>query len=107
MQAVADDFSIQAYHQDQVVELPAETYVIASSDFCPYAALNFNDKAISFQGHPEFNADYTEKLLTNRRDLNLLPYEQSTTAINTVDKAIQPQWVAQWICDFLRHKLGR
>ncbi|MEM5528733.1 gamma-glutamyl-gamma-aminobutyrate hydrolase family protein [Gammaproteobacteria bacterium AS21] len=105
MKNTTDSFAIQAYHQDQVVELPADTQVIASSDFCPYAALNFNDRAISFQGHPEFDASYTKELLINRRDLQLLPVEQSTQAINDIEKPIQRQLIAQWICDFLHHKL--
>lgn len=99
-------FSIQAYHQDQVVELPKDTQVLASSTFCPYAALSFNDRAISFQGHPEFAADYTKKLLTNRRDLKLLPNALSNQAIEHIDKPVQRQQVADWICNFLRHKLA-
>ncbi|MEH6445506.1 MAG: type 1 glutamine amidotransferase [Oceanospirillaceae bacterium] len=99
-------FSIQAYHQDQVVQLPADTQVLASSDFCPFAALNFNNRAISFQGHPEFAADYTKKLLTNRRDLKLLPYELSSKAIDEIENPIQRQLVADWICNFLRFKLS-
>lgn len=99
------EFSIQAYHQDQVVQLPAETEVIAASDFCPYAALNFADKAISFQGHPEFSADYTEKLLSNRRDLKLLPTELANQAIADINAPVQSSQVARWICSFLRQKL--
>ncbi|EPJ44820.1 MAG: hypothetical protein OFPII_32100 [Osedax symbiont Rs1] len=105
MTDVPERFAIQAYHQDQVIELPDNTQVIARSDFCPYAALNFNDRAISFQGHPEFAADYTAKLLISRRDLKLLPYRQSTQAIQEINKPIQRQLVAQWVCQFLRFKL--
>jgi len=105
MEEATDSFSIQAYHQDQVVELPENTEVIARSDFCPYAALSFNDKAISFQGHPEFDASYTKELLTNRRDLELLPYEQSSKAIANIDKPVQRQLVAKWMCNFLYQKL--
>jgi GMP synthase-like glutamine amidotransferase len=103
----ADKFAIQAYHQDQVVELPDNTQVIASSGFCPYAALNFDNKAISFQGHPEFGAPYTKLLLSNRRDLKLLPYELSSKAIEGIETPIQRETVAQWICDFLHYKLAK
>ena len=107
MSEQATTFAIQAYHQDQVVELPENTTVIAHSDFCPYAALNFNDRAISFQGHPEFSAAYTEKLLTNRRDQGLLPHLLSSVAIEGIQDAVQRPRVAHWICDFLRYKLNR
>ncbi|MGB1236682.1 MAG: type 1 glutamine amidotransferase [Pseudomonadales bacterium] len=102
MQGAPAHFSIQAYHQDQVVELPANTKVVASSDFCPYAALNFDNRAITFQGHPEFDASYTGKLLTNRRDLKLLPQQQATEAIANITQPLQREQVAQWICGFLR-----
>lgn len=102
----SDCFAIQAYHQDQVIDLPEKTQVVAASDFCPYAALNFDDRAISFQGHPEFGADYTQALLTNRRDLKMLPEELSTQAIENVNQPINRSLVATWICQFLRHKLS-
>ena len=102
----SDSFTIQAYHQDQVIELPENTEVVAGSDFCPYAALNFDDRAISFQGHPEFAAAYTKAILTNRRELKLLPEELSTQAIENVDQPIMQSLVATWICQFLRHKLN-
>ncbi|EPJ50714.1 MAG: hypothetical protein OFPI_19530 [Osedax symbiont Rs2] len=102
----SDRFAIQAYHQDQVIELPKDTQVVAASDFCPYAALNFNGRAISFQGHPEFAAQYTKALLINRRGLKMLPRELSTQAIENIDKPIDQSLVGTWICQFLRHKLS-
>ena len=49
---------IPASHQDQVVQQPPQTDVIASSIFTPYAGLAWHDqRAISFQFHPEFEPD--------------------------------------------------
>lgn len=98
-------FAIQAYHQDQVVELPDETQVLAGSEFCPYGALSIANKAITFQGHPEFSSTYIKALLTNRRDLGLLPVDLSTQAIETIATPNQRHQVATWICQFLRSKL--
>lgn len=46
-------------HQDQVIRLPDNATVMATSDFCPYAALAFGDPdkplAISMQAHPEYD----------------------------------------------------
>ncbi|NQZ33077.1 MAG: gamma-glutamyl-gamma-aminobutyrate hydrolase family protein [Oceanospirillaceae bacterium] len=106
LQDTQDVFSIQAYHQDQVVELPENTQILASSEFCPLAALNFNDRAISFQGHPEFDPHYTKKLLCSRRDMQLLPIELSNQAIDLVNTPIQRELVAKWICQFLEFKLS-
>lgn len=64
-----DAFTIQAFHQDQVITPPQRSEIIAGSEFCPYAALNIDNKALTFQGHPEFSATFSKALLTNRRPL--------------------------------------
>ena len=64
----SEDFAIVAFHQDQIVDLPFDARVLATSDFCPYAALAYKDQAISFQGHPEFSVDYEEVLIEDRRE---------------------------------------
>ena len=40
--------------------------MIASSDFCPYAAYAIGDQVLCFQGHPEFVHDYSRELLELR-----------------------------------------
>jgi len=61
MHGFDETFSGHAVHQDQVIELPETATVIASSEFCPYAALVYGDPenpdALSVQPHPEFSAD--------------------------------------------------
>ena len=59
----AEEVSIYAYHQDQVVEKPPGATVFLESDFCPYAGLSYGDSAISIQAHPEFEAEYEFALL--------------------------------------------
>lgn len=58
--------TLDAWHQDQVMELPEGARVLASSEFCPYAALGYGDKVLTFQPHPEFDAGYTADLLEVR-----------------------------------------
>lgn len=105
MKGAEQEFSMQAYHQDQVLELPAGTEVIASSEFCPYAALNFADRAISFQAHPEFSAEYTRALLSNRMSQGMLPEQQTQQALEVLDQPNQRQLVGSWMASFLRYKL--
>jgi GMP synthase-like glutamine amidotransferase len=57
---------LNAWHQDQVVEKPAEATVIATNDFCRNAALLYGDLAWSVQPHPEIQDDYMQGLLENR-----------------------------------------
>lgn len=98
------EFTIQAFHQDQVTKIPPQSTVIASSEFCPYAALNIADKALTFQGHPEFSGAFSRALLSSRRDLGIIPLEQSNAAIAHSDTDLNQYFVADWICAFIRAK---
>ena len=59
--------SIPASHQDQVVTCPADARVTLANDFTPFAGLDYGD-AISFQGHPEFDAGFGTALIEQRRE---------------------------------------
>ena len=57
---------LNAWHQDQVVVPPANAKTVMTSEFCKFAGLNYDDKIITFQPHPEFNSDYINGLIENR-----------------------------------------
>lgn len=61
--------SLFAWHQDQVVSLPADARVVGSTPFCQYAALAYGDKAYSLQPHPEFTREFFAKLVQARKDV--------------------------------------
>lgn len=61
-----ETLSLNAWHQDQVVEAPVDAEVIASSDFCRYAGFSYKGKAMSLQPHPEFERGEVDMLLTAR-----------------------------------------
>ena len=58
--------TLNAWHQDQVIELPEGAKRIASNDFCTNAALLYGDRAFTVQAHPEFGHDFIEGLLEHR-----------------------------------------
>lgn len=66
MKNAPERVTIPAVHQDQVVEKPPGAEVIATSEFCTYAALAYDDVGLSFQGHPEFSEAYQRDLLDVR-----------------------------------------
>ncbi len=49
------EVQLNAWHQDQVVEKPADAKQIAKNEFCENAALLYGKKAFTLQPHPEFN----------------------------------------------------
>ncbi|MCI2397896.1 type 1 glutamine amidotransferase [Aliiroseovarius subalbicans] len=58
--------ALNAWHQDQVTELPEGAQVIASNAFCENAALVINDSILTIQPHPEFGAQMIDGLITYR-----------------------------------------
>jgi len=91
--------SVPASHQDQVVEQPPNTEVVASSPFTPFAALAWTDRpAISVQFHPEFQPDYAKALISARRENMPDP----DGAIASLDKPNDNGLVAAWIRRFLQ-----
>jgi len=61
-----DVISLNAWHQDQVVERPADATAIASNEFCENAALVYGKRAFTVQAHPEFEGAFIDGLIRTR-----------------------------------------
>ena len=57
---------LNAWHQDQVTQVPEGARVVASNDFCANASLMIGDHILTIQPHPEFTAWLVEQLITHR-----------------------------------------
>ena len=70
-----ESFSMHAMHQDQVVSLPEDAEVLASSPFCENAMVAYGNPespyAISIQPHPEFTRGFAEALVVFRRTTHI------------------------------------
>jgi len=86
---------LNAWHQDQVVELPADAQVIGSSNTCRYAALQYRSNTVSLQPHPEFENDYVKLLLTERGDV--LPAERRSQAEKSLHNALTNKPISKWL----------
>lgn len=84
---------LNAWHQDQVVELPEGAEVVASNDFCPYAALVYGPRIFTVQPHPEFTAATLAGLLKFRGP-GLVPDDQLAAATADLDKPVNTQAMA-------------
>ncbi len=58
--------TLNAWHQDQVIQLPEGATCLASSDFCANAALLYDNRAFTVQAHPEFGHAVIDALITHR-----------------------------------------
>ena len=88
--------ALNAWHQDQVVEKPADAEVIATSDFCRYAGFRYKGPAFSVQPHPEFDRTALDLLLTVRAPGVVAPdrIEAATAAMeDSVDNAVMAEQI--------------
>ena len=61
-----DVLHLNAYHQDQVLDLPEGAVREAGNAFCQNAAMSVGDTIYTIQPHPEFDADYIRMLIKYR-----------------------------------------
>ena len=94
----APNFAIPVSHQDQIVEQPPASRVLARNDFSPFGLLAYDHQpAISFQGHPEWDPAFARALIEGRRDW--LP--GADAAIESLGMPNDRALVAGWIRRFL------
>lgn len=88
-------------HHDQVVCLPEEAALVATSAFCVNESFRIRNHILTFQGHPEYTSEYARHLLINHAKLESL--ELKTQALRGID-SLKHQGIiaAQWIINFTR-----
>lgn len=62
----SETVTLNAWHQDQVVEVPEGAQTLATSEFCQNAGFIYGDKAFSVQPHPEFDDAFIAGLIEHR-----------------------------------------
>lgn len=85
-------------HQDQVVSLPENAEILASSNFCPIYMVQYENIALGIQGHPEFSKGYAAGLYNKRR--GIIPDSDIDNAIKTLDLNVDDMTVAKWLLQF-------
>ncbi len=98
MDGDSSSFAIPVSHQDQVVEQPPESRVLARNSFSPFGLLAYDGHpSISFQGHPEWDPAFAKALIESRRAR--LP--DPDAAIASLDRPNDRARVGGWIRRFL------
>lgn len=92
--------ALNAWHQDQVTELPPGAQVIASNDFCANAALVIGQNVLTIQPHPEFSAEMIAGLIDHRAASVPAPLVAEARA--TLDTKTDNAEFGQRMADFLR-----
>ncbi|MEL7260486.1 MAG: type 1 glutamine amidotransferase [Pseudomonadota bacterium] len=93
--------TLNAWHQDQVTEVPQGAEVIATNAFCENAALVYGNRIWTVQAHPEFGADMIDALATHRGP-GVVPDRQLDAARATLDTPTDRHEVAADMAAFLK-----
>lgn len=89
-----EELPLNAWHQDQVTELPPEAEVVGESDFCRYAALSYGGRIFTVQPHPEYGGDFIGGLIAERGP-GVVPQDLLDTATGTLGEATAQQAMAE------------
>lgn len=91
--------TLNAWHQDQVTELPPGARPLAQNEFCAYPALIYSDRAFTVQAHPEFRDDFVEGLMA-ARGRGVVPEPVMQAAAQRLGKPNGAQRIAAMIAEF-------
>ncbi len=101
------EMALYALHQDQIVDLPPDVTVLASSPFCPVAALAYGPLdaplAISVQPHPEFDSGFTGDVIKMRRGKEMTE-ETAREALEHLHDPVNSTDLAHWFVRYLTAK---
>lgn len=98
-----DEFVLNAMHQDQVMALPDQARLLASSPFCAYAALVYGDSILTFQPHPEFTLAFERELIRLRLGSQVPEALGQEALASLTDSAqVDSARVGGWIASFLQ-----
>ncbi len=104
MRSAPSSFTLCAMHQDQVTTLPDNAYVFATSDFCQYAGLIYDDQVLTLQAHPEYTAMYESELIEVLKNTQVLPAVVAEYGINGIrdyGSSVNSDMVASWLVNFM------
>ena len=85
--------------QDQVVALPENSKVIATSPCCQVAMFTVNKTMLGIQAHPEFSKQFNQSVMISRKAR--IGEAKVEAAIKSFDLQLHHRTVARWIENFI------
>lgn len=101
-QAQGTSYTAHAMHRDQVVEVPQGATVVASANYCPVAALDYDFPARSVQFHPEFQESLVQDAIEAFEGKVLTDDEIKHARQTMKDGVVDQSLYAQEVADFFR-----
>ncbi|WP_226898214.1 type 1 glutamine amidotransferase [Mangrovicoccus algicola] len=98
--------ALNAWHGDQVVEVPEGAEIIATGEDVPVGAMRIGDRVLTLQTHPEMTNACLLGLVDLRRDTGIFAPGQVEAAEAAADEPVDSARAAEWIGDFYRRALA-
>ncbi len=95
--------ALNAWHQDQVTQLPDGARVVGSSDFCANAVLAYGDSIWTIQPHPEFSPAFMDGLIKTRGK-GLVPDTRLEAATAKLSEPLDSTDIATHMAQFFKSK---
>ncbi|EAQ44858.1 glutamine amidotransferase, class I [Roseobacter sp. MED193] len=93
--------TLNAWHQDQVIERPTEARVLAGNDFCENGILAYGDHIWTLQPHPEFDNEFTGGLI-DKRGRGVVPDQILDQASQQLDTPVDSPAIATFLAEFMK-----
>lgn len=94
-----EQFNLAMSCQDQVVRLPENSVVLASSAACPVAMFRVGENMLGIQAHPEFPVKYAAALMEMRAER--IGREKVLAGRDSFAHTVHEKTVARWMMGFL------
>ncbi len=98
--------TLNAWHQDQVVDPPAGARILGGNAFCKYAVLGYGDHIWTIQPHPEFDTAFVDGLIRTR-GRGVVPDEVLNAAAATLNGPTDTRDIAMHMAAVLQGKPTR
>lgn len=105
MQPPQDQVNLLMLCQDQVVNLPPASKVLAKSADCPIGMFRVGHHMLGIQAHPEFTPAYDRAVFLSRVDR--IGEAKVAAALDSLQRPNEAQVMANWIRSFVNQALRR
>jgi len=98
------EYNLLMMCQDQIVELPPDSTVLAATADCPVGMVQVGPRMIGLQAHPEFPVAYVKGLLEERAER--IGSKKVAMALDSLAQPLDAGVVGMWIENFIRSHKG-
>jgi GMP synthase (glutamine-hydrolysing) len=98
---LGSSYTVLTSYQDQIEELPPGAEILGWNEHCPVSMMGVGQTMIGFQGHPEFEPEYSGALLSARRG-GVIPESTVDAGMHSLESPADSKRLADWILDFVR-----